>query len=354
MVDGGIGAHGLFDPLALAVVDILADRSALVGDPDQAVVEIVDQCLGVSGGDVAHRIVAKGPGPGAGDPGQLVGAGFVGIGIGLPIQSPGLPVAHLVVGVTDGAVEAGRAGEPIEVIVAEGLAAGGIQVIRDVRDIADCIEIIGVVHETSGGQVREHVALVELAGDRRAAAHGHIGQRAERQVGDVRGYGAGKTVFGGRNPRDVPGSVAGIRHRTAVRIGHAGQQADRIVFVSGGVGHPGHGLLHRVQVPVHIVPVYIRAGRIGHTGQAAQAVYSFVVAVGDILGWVGEDDICQAVEDIVCVGDDCAAGIGLGRQVAGRIVTVGRGAGVRGDLLLHPAKIVVMVDGGQVLGIGHG
>src|SRR5690606_22131894 len=60
------------------------------------------------------------------------------------------------------------------------------------------------------------------------------------------------------------------------------------------------------------------------------------------------------IEGVVGVGRDLTLGIGAGEQVAGGIIGVGGGAGIRGDLLVEVVEAVVAVGGHQRPRIGDG
>jgi hypothetical protein len=92
-------------------------------------------------------------------------------------------------------------------------------------------------------------------------------------------------------------------------------------------------------------------------GQVAFAVGAAVIGEGNrLVGGAAQtiSDGGDAIERVVGVGGDRAAGVRSGREVAGGVIGVGRRAGVRAGLGREISKSRIGVTGRKAAGVGHG
>src|SRR5712692_3916073 len=103
--------------------------------------------------------------------------------------------------------------------------------------------------------------------------------------------------------------------------------AGGVVAVAGGVGDTVDGAVLGDGPPVRLVGVVDQVGDqvqgigLGDESEAPGAVRALVVAVA-VLRAVGEGDGGDAVQRVVRVARGLALGVGLGEQIAGRVVGI--------------------------------
>ena len=173
---------------------------------------------------------------------------------------------------------------------------------------------------------------------------GELGQIA----GGVVGARLLQRAVGQRLAGDVGEDVEDVLRAVAVGVGEAGQVAQGVVSIGGGVGRVGAvGLDDALQLVGRVVGVVDGlAGLVGDADEVARAI----VAVGGV-GMVGIDRLDQALACVVLEGGGVAVAVGAGDAVARGVVGVGEVALRPGDGR-EPARRVVEVSGGVVEGVG--
>ena len=187
VIDDGLAAGRLLHPLAVAVIGIGTLRGTALSYADQAVVLIVGQIEIAPGDHVAGRIVTETKRCGSIDGRQAVSIGFIGIGIGLTACRSCEAVADLVVGEAYRTIDAGGTGKAVEIVIAKGLIAGGIQQVVDGGDIACGIMVESKFKNTGRLDTDHALLLIEHIRDHLSAAQGHAPPGAKGLVFDVLG-----------------------------------------------------------------------------------------------------------------------------------------------------------------------
>ena len=339
------GAVGLFHALAGRIVNVVGrvgDRRGGVGRPQG------------SGGCIAVVIVLDQFGMGASDGVQAVCARIVGVAVLGRIGAgtgAGQSVAHGVIGVGHGAENTGGTGQTVQVIVGKPLAAGGIQVVGDGRDVAHIVLGVGAVHDRAAVGIEQ---ILELVVQVKAFTHGHVvakdhvACRAERLVGDT----GRQDVVAARRVEHHGGDLGRIHGVSLIGDGLAGgidngaQIAGIIVPVTGDIDNAVDGPGLGNQVAQGIVAVLDGAGRIGDRGQTTQQIvaYAGVIGQGHVLGRIAVHDVGEPAQDVVLVLNTVSV-LHLVAQIAVFIVTVPGGAGVRRMGAYQTAQVIIGVGG---------
>ncbi len=147
-------------------------------------------------------------------------------------------------------------------------------------------------------------------------------------------------------------TVVAVADLEAARVGELAQLALRVpavadVALAGVAADPANGGEadgFAAQAALRVVTVAGGAGRVADAGQPAFAVGSGVPGEG--VGLVAEGQAGDAAQRVVAAGFGLAAGVGLGLELAGSVVGVEGGAGIRAELLQQFAQAIVVVAGG--------
>ncbi len=350
--------------MTVIAIAFLAHRFA------QPVAQVEGELLAVLVAQVALRVVAQPHRRGAavgGDVAQPV-IGVVPVVVFLPAQQLGAAhVVQRVVAVAHHAVAAegagGGLGQTLQGVVLHRARARAVEGVADARHVAGRIVVVAVV---------QHAASIHHAGRKLTGVLGHavhqpvaVGELLHATIWVVahrRCVGTGL----GRLPQRV-GRIVDVE---PARIGDAGQRAVGVVTIAQRPQRTA-ALLQALadQQPALVVAVGVDdlAGAAivgGHDlrGQAIAGVVPGLVAVA-----VGEGQRPDPVARVVAAVDAATGGIGgagvarrgtrqrqaagAPHQVAGGVVAIGGGTGLRLDGLAHLLHVVVDVATGHRLGL---
>ncbi|MEJ2609968.1 MAG: hypothetical protein P8179_07705 [Candidatus Thiodiazotropha sp.] len=201
-----------------------------------------------------------------------------------------------------------------------------------VADIANRVVGVAVIEDPWQALGDEPVVLIEGAGKTQAVAvvqrldgaKGEILEVADQRLGTTAGFQAqaGELALTVAVVDDLPRGV-GLADQLALGI---------VAIDKAGVDVVLAGAALLDQVAVGVVEVVGGAFGIAHLGEAADAIRTLIVAVGDISAAVGVVHGREAVEGVVGIGGGNASGVGLGKAVTGLIVGVSGYSGVGAGL----------------------